>query len=74
MTTARLAFDRLAPAYDALASGEAFQLQRKQTHALFAMDSIRVPRARDRLRHRRRHGVPRGSAPASSRAIRRKRC
>ena len=36
MTTARLAFDRLAPAYDALASGEAFQLQRKQTHRLLA--------------------------------------
>ena len=33
MTTARLAFDRLAPTYDALASGEAFQLQRRQTHA-----------------------------------------
>ena len=32
----RLAFDRLAPGYDALASGEAFQLQRKQTHRLFA--------------------------------------
>ena len=36
MTTARLAFDRLAPAYDALASGDAFQWQRKQTHAAFA--------------------------------------
>lgn len=36
MTTARLAFDRLAPAYDALASGEAFQLQRRQTHAALA--------------------------------------
>jgi len=36
MTTARLAFDRLAPAYDALASGEAFQLQRRQTHAAFS--------------------------------------
>jgi SAM-dependent methyltransferase len=36
MTTARLAFDRLAPAYDALAAGEAFQLQRRQTHRLFA--------------------------------------
>jgi SAM-dependent methyltransferase len=35
MTTARLAFDRLAPAYDALAAGEAFQLQRRQTHAAF---------------------------------------
>jgi SAM-dependent methyltransferase len=33
MTTARLAFDRLAPDYDALASGEAFTLQRRQTHA-----------------------------------------
>jgi SAM-dependent methyltransferase len=33
VTTARLAFDRLAPTYDALASGEAFQLQRRQTHA-----------------------------------------
>jgi ubiquinone/menaquinone biosynthesis C-methylase UbiE len=33
VTTARLAFDRLAPAYDALASGDAFQWQRKQTHA-----------------------------------------
>lgn len=36
MTTARLAFDRLAPAYDALASGDAFLRQRKQTHAAFA--------------------------------------
>jgi SAM-dependent methyltransferase len=36
MTTARMAFDRLAPAYDALASGEAFLLQRRQTHAAFA--------------------------------------
>lgn len=36
MTTARLAFDRLAPAYDALVSGEAFQLQRKQTHRLLS--------------------------------------
>jgi SAM-dependent methyltransferase len=33
VTTARLAFDRLAPVYDALASGEAFTLQRRQTHA-----------------------------------------
>ena len=33
MTTARLAFDRLAPTYDALAAGEAFRLQRRQTHA-----------------------------------------
>ena len=36
MTTARLAFDRLAPTYDALAAGEAFQLQRKQTHRLLS--------------------------------------
>ena len=36
MTTARLAFDRLAPSYDALVSGEAFQLQRKQTHRLLS--------------------------------------
>jgi ubiquinone/menaquinone biosynthesis C-methylase UbiE len=36
VTTARLAFDRLAPAYDALALGDAFQCQRKQTHAAFA--------------------------------------
>lgn len=36
MTTARLAFDRLAPSYDAIASGDAFQWQRKQTHAAFA--------------------------------------
>lgn len=35
MTTARLAFDRLAPTYDALAAGDAFQWQRKQTHAAF---------------------------------------
>jgi SAM-dependent methyltransferase len=35
VTTAQLAFDRLAPAYDALASGEAFQWQRRQTHAAF---------------------------------------
>lgn len=36
MTSTRLAFDRLAPTYDALASGDAFQLQRRQTHAAFA--------------------------------------
>jgi SAM-dependent methyltransferase len=36
VTTARIAFDRLAPVYDALASGDAFQWQRKQTHAAFA--------------------------------------
>jgi SAM-dependent methyltransferase len=36
VTTARLAFDRLAPAYDALVAGEAFQLQRKQTHRLLS--------------------------------------
>jgi SAM-dependent methyltransferase len=30
------AFDRLAPAYDALVSGEAFQLQRRQTHRLLS--------------------------------------
>jgi SAM-dependent methyltransferase len=36
MTTARLAFDRLAPSYDTLVSGEAFQLQRKQTHRLLS--------------------------------------
>ena len=36
MTTARLAFDRLAPTYDMLVSGEAFQLQRKQTHRLLS--------------------------------------
>jgi ubiquinone/menaquinone biosynthesis C-methylase UbiE len=36
VTIARLAFDRLAPAYDALASGEAFTLQRRQTHAALA--------------------------------------
>ena len=36
MTTARLAFDRLAPAYDALAAGEAFRLQRQQTHRLLS--------------------------------------
>jgi ubiquinone/menaquinone biosynthesis C-methylase UbiE len=36
VSTARLAFDRLAPAYDALASGDAFQLQRRQTHAALA--------------------------------------
>jgi SAM-dependent methyltransferase len=35
VTTARLAFDRLAPSYDVLAAGDAFQLQRKQTHAAF---------------------------------------
>jgi SAM-dependent methyltransferase len=33
MTTARMAFDRLAPSYDALAAGDAFLLQRRQTHA-----------------------------------------
>jgi ubiquinone/menaquinone biosynthesis C-methylase UbiE len=32
---ARVAFDRLAPAYDALVSGDAFQHQRAQTHAAF---------------------------------------
>jgi SAM-dependent methyltransferase len=36
MTTARLAFDRLAPSYDTLVSGEAFQLQRRQTHRLLS--------------------------------------
>lgn len=36
MTIARLAFDRLAPTYDALTAGEAFQLQRRQTHAALA--------------------------------------
>jgi ubiquinone/menaquinone biosynthesis C-methylase UbiE len=33
---ARMAFDRLAPTYDALASGEAFRLQRRQTHDLLS--------------------------------------
>lgn len=32
---ATLAFDRLAPTYDALVSGDAFQHQRAQTHAAF---------------------------------------
>ena len=32
----RLAFDRLAHAYDTLAAGEAFQLQRRQTHRLLS--------------------------------------
>lgn len=32
----RLAFDRLAPAYDQLTSGETFQLQRRQTHVALA--------------------------------------
>lgn len=32
----RRAFDRLAPAYDAMTSGETFQLQRRQTHAALA--------------------------------------
>ncbi len=36
MTTATLAFDRLAPSYDALTAGETFQLQRRQTHAALA--------------------------------------
>ena len=36
MTTARLAFDRLAPSYDAMVSGELFQLQRAQTHRLLS--------------------------------------
>jgi SAM-dependent methyltransferase len=36
MTAAQLAFDRLAASYDTLASGEAFQWQRRQTHAAFA--------------------------------------
>jgi ubiquinone/menaquinone biosynthesis C-methylase UbiE len=36
VTTAQLAFDRLAPAYDTLAAGDAFQMQRKQTHAALA--------------------------------------
>jgi SAM-dependent methyltransferase len=36
VTTARLAFDRLAPSYDVLTSGEAFQLQRRQTQRMFA--------------------------------------
>ena len=33
---ARMAFDRLAPTYDALASGEAFRLQRRQTHVFLS--------------------------------------
>lgn len=33
---ATVAFNRLAPAYDALVSGDAFQHQRRQTHAAFA--------------------------------------
>ena len=33
MDAATLAFDRLAPSYDALVSGDAFQHQRAQTHA-----------------------------------------
>jgi SAM-dependent methyltransferase len=36
VTAAQLAFDRLAPAYDTLAAGDAFQTQRRQTHAAFA--------------------------------------
>jgi SAM-dependent methyltransferase len=36
VTTAQLAFDRLAASYDTLASGDAFQWQRRQTHAAFA--------------------------------------
>ena len=36
MTAARLAFDRLAPSYDTLVSGEAFQRQRRQTHRLLS--------------------------------------
>jgi SAM-dependent methyltransferase len=36
VTTAQLAFDRLAPTYDALLSGEAFQSQRQQTHAVLS--------------------------------------
>jgi SAM-dependent methyltransferase len=36
VTTAQLAFDRLAPTYDALAAGEAFHLQRRQTHRLLS--------------------------------------
>jgi SAM-dependent methyltransferase len=36
MTTARLAFDRLASTYDVLAAGDAFRLQRRQTHTAFA--------------------------------------
>ena len=32
----RLAFDRLAPTYDVLTSGEAFQLQRRQTHRILS--------------------------------------
>jgi ubiquinone/menaquinone biosynthesis C-methylase UbiE len=33
---ATLAFDRLAPEYDALANGEIFQLLRRRTHETFA--------------------------------------
>jgi SAM-dependent methyltransferase len=36
VTTARIAFDRLAPTYDQLAAGSAFQMQRRQTHIAFA--------------------------------------
>ena len=35
MKAATLAFDRLAPAYDALVSGDTFRHQRAQTHAAF---------------------------------------
>lgn len=35
MSTAQLAFDRLAASYDTLAAGDAFQWQRRQTHAAF---------------------------------------
>ncbi|HYE85642.1 MAG TPA: methyltransferase domain-containing protein [Vicinamibacterales bacterium] len=35
-SAARVAFDRLAPTYDAMTAGETFQLQRRQTHAALA--------------------------------------
>ena len=76
MTTARLAFDRLAPAYDALAAGEAFRLQRQQTHRLLSRSGFGRASASSRsaAAPAPTRSFSRGSAPASSRAIRRRRC
>ena len=46
VTPARAAFDRLAPAYDALASGDAFRRQRTaDARRIHAMDPLRLPGA-----------------------------
>ena len=56
------------PTYDALAVGRDVSASAPaDARRVRAMDSIRIPRARDRLRHRRRHGVPGGARRARRR-------